>query len=145
MQMPMMNQTFLKSFFAVVIIDQVSKFLVQDKLEVLYNNGVSFGFLGGNKTLLAVALVAVMIGVWYCCKQFWLKYPLLAGMLFGGGISNVLDRILYPGVRDWLSVPGMNIKNNLADWAIFIAIISILYLELVKQRQEQDQKRHAKN
>lgn len=38
-------------------------------------------------------------------------------------MSNLLDRLVYGGVRDWLTVPVLGLKNNLADWAIVGAIV----------------------
>lgn len=139
-----MDHRFLNAFAVVLLVDQVSKFLVQSKVEIILNKGISFGLLGSNTLMLAVLLVITTSAVWYYCREFWKQYPLFSGLLFGGGVSNIIDRVFFGGVRDWLSIPGMNLKNNLADWAIFVAIIGILYLELAADR-EQQQGNHDSN
>lgn len=52
-----------------------------------------------------------------------------AGMLLGGGLSNILDRILVGSVRDYPWLPWLP-AFNLADLAIVLGLILILGEEL---------------
>lgn len=136
------SKRFFSSFFIAVLIDQLSKYLAQQSGLVTFNEGISFGFLRQESVWLVAILIGILLAVWYLCRDFWKKYPLLAGLLFGGGVSNILDRFFFSGVRDWLPVPTMDLKNNLADWAIFIAVVSILYLEMLTAREKKETDAH---
>jgi lipoprotein signal peptidase len=46
----------------------------------------------------------------------------------------MLDRLINGGVRDWLVVPVLGLRNNLADWAIIIAIAWYGIIELHHER-----------
>lgn len=133
---------FFSTFLVVLIIDQTTKYLAQQQRIVTFNEGISFGFLQQGSVWLPIVLIGILLAVWYLCRDFWKKFPLLAGLLFGGGASNIVDRFFFPGVRDWLTVPGMGLKNNVADWAIFIAVISILYLEMLAAREKKEMVHH---
>lgn len=82
--------------------------------------------------------IAVIVFLWYQFRKTWLEYPAVAGMFFGAGLGNVVDRVWYGSVRDWLPVPGTAITNNLADWMLFIAIalfaISLIRTGLKEQK-----------
>ncbi|MEP7167594.1 MAG: signal peptidase II [Candidatus Woesebacteria bacterium] len=115
---------FLFGFLATIGVDQLSKYLAHD---VILNTGISFGFFSGS--LLTIALIFVLIGiVFQFGKTFFQASPVAAGIFFGGSISNVLDRIFYGGVRDFLPVPILGIRNNLADWCIILSILWIFLL-----------------
>jgi signal peptidase II len=136
------SKRFLSGFFIVILIDQLSKYFAQQQRYVTFNEGISFGFLHQGSVWLIVVLIGILLAIWYLCRDFWKKYPLLAGLLFGGGVSNILDRFFFPGVRDWLPVPTMGLKNNLADWAIFAAVVSILYIEMLTAREKKEMAEH---
>ncbi len=106
------------------------------------NTGVSFSlFSSVSAEVLTLVLLLCIFGLWYKLQYFWQKNQLAAGFFFGGGISNILDRALYGGVRDWLPVPGASISNNLADWAIGIAIL----LLLISTVQTTQKHKHARS
>lgn len=68
----------------------------------------------------------LLIFMWSILK----KYPIILGLFQGGAVSNVLDRLVYGGVRDWLAVPILGLRNNFADWAIVIALVWYGIMEL---------------
>ena len=92
------------------------------------NHGVSFGLFSTQmNTWVAVFFPLIfLIFAWSLLK----KYPIVLGLLQGGAISNLLDRLLYGGVCDWLPVPILGLRNNLADWAIVIALVWYGIMEL---------------
>ena len=45
------------------------------------------------------------------------KFPLF--LILVGGISNLIDRVIYSGVVDYINFFGL-LKNNLADFLIFL-------------------------
>jgi len=112
----------------VVVIDQLSKFLASFfGLEIIFNSGVSLGWLGdfsaGGLTLLSVFFVLI---IFILFKKEWLVSPVASSLFFGGAVSNILDRIIYGAVKDWLKIPFFDVYNNLADWFIFIGLVIFL-------------------
>lgn len=125
----------LLSIAGIVIgIDQVTKYWADHQGLTQLNAGFSLGlFTTSNQALLIFFTVAIMVFLWFCCKDIWIRLPLIAGLLFGGGLANIVDRIIFGGVRDWLPIPGFALKNNIADWAISLSLISLILLELYQQ------------
>jgi lipoprotein signal peptidase len=121
-------------FILLVVLDQASKLLAHLQGLVVLNPGVSFGLLFQvpYQILSSVILVILLAGV-----VLWQKYlsrtKWAAVWFFAGGISNVVDRFLVGAVRDWLSVPLLGNKNNLADWFIFIGIMVVVVSFLQKE------------
>jgi signal peptidase II len=145
-----MRLTFWTGFW-VFLIDQLSKYLVVHtldlanvgRIEVLppflvfrmaWNTGVNFGLLSGADmrwVLIAVALVitaAVLIWVRREGGNRWAQIG--AGLLAGGALGNVIDRIIYGAVADFLNMSCCGIDNpyafNLADAGIFLGAILLV-------------------
>jgi len=124
---------------AAIFLDQVTKWLVSGKVEVVVNRGISGGLLSQNSGMLLVFIslvVMVLVGVVF--YSVWQKYPLLSGIFFGAGISNIVDRLLFGGVRDWLLIPVVNWRNNVADYLLFVVVIIIVFQELNKVTLNED-------
>ena len=145
-----MRLTFWTGFW-VFLIDQLSKYLVVHtldlanvgRIEVLppflvfrmaWNTGVNFGLLSGADmrwVLIAVALVitaAVLIWVRREGGNRWAQIG--AGLLAGGALGNVIDRIIYGAVADFLNMSCCGTDNpyafNLADAAIFLGAVLLV-------------------
>lgn len=124
---------FLLGFMCVLILDQSSKFFVAKFTRLAINSGVSFGMMAkidGNIMLLFIIILLALFG--YFLRSLWQKHPLAAGVLFGGAISNVMDRVLFGGVRDWFPLPFVHLNNNLADWSICFAIMYLFWQEVMR-------------
>jgi len=137
---------------AVLVIDQAVKVAVRGSLqpgeerEVLgsvvqltyvRNTGVAFGQLSGNGALVAL-LVAAAVGIllWYFLTH--LGTPLIwlpAGMVVGGALGNVIDRVGQGAVTDYVKLPGWP-SFNVADVAITGGVIlMVVVAELHARRQ----------
>ncbi len=102
----------------VIFIDQLSKTWAITHLQFFLNTGASFG-VGNSFSLLSLLILAAIVIVGWC----WYRQPNLGlALVWAGGISNLVDRIRWQGVVDWLIIPGTTIHNNLADYAIFIGL-----------------------
>jgi len=101
-----------------------------------WNQGVNFGLMSHSSDLARWALIAlaVVISAWVWA---WVRrephstiVKLSAGFLIGGAAGNVLDRIIYGAVADFLnmSVPGVQnpYSFNVADIAIFAGAIGLV-------------------
>lgn len=97
--------------------------------EVTYNTGVSLRLLETvSVEALTAFLLMLVVLLWYWLLPYWHQNPVAGGLFFGGSISNILDRIWYGAVRDWLPIPGLPIKNNLADVALFAAVVMLFFV-----------------
>jgi signal peptidase II len=128
----------------VVLLDQFSKVAIRDSIvpgetnSVLpgvqfvntRNRGVAFGFLPGRhfavSVLVAVALLALVV---YFSRNY--TRPLIwlpTGMLIGGAFGNVLDRIRFGSVTDFVKLPLGWPPFNLADASITVGVLLLLLL-----------------
>lgn len=114
------------------------------RLVVVWNNGVSFGLLGGGRPLPPWVLSGVAIAV--CIGLFiWLRRtdrPLNGwgiGLVMGGAIGNVIDRARWGAVFDFADFhigtwhwPAFNI----ADSAIVVGVGLMLLDSLLSGRKQ---------
>ena len=94
-----------------------------------WNYGINFGlFSGPNEwtrwVIVAVSLViAVWVWIWVRRSKPGFMAQLSAGLLVGGALGNVIDRLRYGAVADFLNMSCCGIENpyafNVADIAIF--------------------------
>ena len=138
---------------ASLIADQLSKQVVVEMLDLkrigsydllppwltfrmAWNQGVNFGLFSGETeaTRWGLIVVALAITVWVA---LWMrKGPhsaltrISAGLLIGGALGNVIDRIRYGAVADFLnmSLPGWQnpYSFNIADIAIFAGAFGLV-------------------
>ena len=123
----------------VVALDQATKAIVSaavepgERVEVLpfldlvhvLNQGVAFGFLGEESRglVLAITLVALAAVVgWFATgpRRPWAW--LAIGMLAGGAIGNLVDRVREDAVTDFIDLPAWP-SFNLADVAITLGAV----------------------
>jgi len=113
-------------------------------LTLVYNQGVTFGLGGGlGPLMLSAVAIAVSIGL-----LVWLRRAdsvLLAiaiGGIIGGAIGNVVDRLRFGAVVDFLDVyiPGSALPHwpafNLADSAIVVGVGLIIIDGLIAGRRK---------
>lgn len=91
------------------------------------NNGVAFGFLSGGGALVVIITAAVALVL----LVYFLRAPgrpwlwLSTGLLVGGAIGNLLDRLISGSVTDFIKLPHWP-AFNVSDIAITIGVISLV-------------------
>lgn len=143
----------LSSIFALVT-DQLSKWAVvhmmdlatRQSIDVLppflnfrmgWNTGINFGLFGGDGAnsrwiliALALAIVAYVL-VWMWRERPGLWGQIAAGLLVGGALGNVIDRLYYGAVADFLNMSCCGISNpftfNIADVWIFVGAFGLIF------------------
>ena len=116
---------------------ETRKFLPLINLVHVRNTGVAFGvFSGGGALVLALTLVALMILVVYLALRPgrpWLWLP--TGMLVGGAVGNLIDRVASGSVIDFIKLPDWP-AFNVADMSITFGVLVLLWVLEGKQRDE---------
>ena len=101
------------------------------------NTGAAFSMLSGNNILFIIisALACVILGYFVLSKKMFSKKleKISLSLILGGAIGNLIDRILFAYVRDFIYLKFINFAVfNIADSAITIGavllIVSILFL-----------------
>ncbi|MFM8561817.1 MAG: signal peptidase II [Solirubrobacterales bacterium] len=136
---------------AVLVVDQAVKVAVRGSLqpgeerEVLgsvvqltyvRNTGIAFGQLSESGVLVAL-LVAGAVGLllWYFLTHLetpWIWLP--AGMVVGGALGNVIDRVGQGAVTDYVKLPGWP-AFNVADACITGGVILMVVLAELQARR----------
>jgi signal peptidase II len=106
------------------VIPVVPPYLV---LAMAWNEGMNFGMLSdkGNRWVFVAFGLAVTLAmaVWVRTTRGWIM-PLAMGFVVGGALGNVLDRVVYGTVADFLNMSCCEIRNpysfNVADVFIFL-------------------------
>ncbi len=103
------------------------RFLPGVQLVNTRNHGVAFGFLPGSHVgvtiLIGVALVVLLAYFARHLDRPWIWLP--TGLLIGGAVGNVIDRVRAGSVTDFVKLPLGWPPFNLADAAITIGILAL--------------------
>ncbi len=93
------------------------------------NSGVAFGFLSGGGTIVllitGIALAALL--VYFVLRPRRPGLWLSTGLLLGGAIGNLIDRVAQGSVTDFIKLP-LWPAFNLADTAITFGILAFLWV-----------------
>jgi len=148
---------FLPVGLVLVVVDQITKFLVEGRmregLEVpilpglfsltrVHNTGVAFGMAQGNNLLTGLLALGILIFAGWMAREWdWKKrwVQVVAGLVAGGAVGNLIDRIRVGYVIDFLdfhygrwSWPAFNV----ADAAISIGVGMLVLSWVVGQSPE---------
>lgn len=103
-------------------------------LRMAWNRGVNFGLLAGldmRWVLVGVAVaISALVAVWVHRERLGARAHLSAGLLIGGALGNVVDRVLYGAVADFLNLSWWGWDNpysfNVADISIFLGALGLV-------------------
>ena len=114
-------------------------------LRMAWNEGINFGLFGSGSDvtkwiLVSVALLIslVLLVAFRKARGFWLQ--LSVGLVVGGALGNVFDRLTYGAVADFLNMSCCGIDNpyafNVADISIFLGVVGLVLLDGKKSRKK---------
>jgi signal peptidase II len=127
----------------IVLVDQVTKALVRNGVEVgeedsilpavtlvhVRNTGVAFGaFSGGGIIVVVLVTLALSALLYYFVTH--IDKPLIwlpTGMLLGGSIGNIIDRVREGAVTDFVKLPAWP-AFNVADISITFGVLVLLWV-----------------
>ncbi len=108
---------------------QVRKLLPGLELVHWRNSGVAFSVLTGDGVIVyllaALALGALVVCLWLAPSRRWLWLP--TGMLVGGAVGNLIDRVDSGAVTDFIKLP-LWPAFNLADTSITFGVIVLVFV-----------------
>lgn len=142
-----------------VILDQVSKLIVSDKLmpvgtyplieNILHftyveNRGAAFGMLADHRwifMLLSTAAIIVMLVWLFIEKPKSLFVRLAVAFIVAGGVGNMIDRVRLGYVVDFIDCRFIDFYVfNVADSFVCIGcgmlLVGVIYSEIVEQRKK---------
>lgn len=124
-----------------IIIDQTSKVIVKSKykepvgndiisIELSQNEGIAFGLNSGNTKNIVLTIIILLIIINFVMHQkdrITTSNAVAISLIFAGGMSNLIDRILHGGVVDFIKVNKFAIFN-IADCYIVYGWIMLIIL-----------------
>jgi signal peptidase II len=123
---------FLFIGFVVFILDQVSKFVFKDVSYGIFryttNTGAAFGLFQGHVLVLSILSFLIVVLIVLAYLRFK-KYYLPLGLIFGGALGNLIDRLAFGYVRDFIDFKIWPVFN-IADVANTIGVLILIYILL---------------
>lgn len=159
-----MNKKIFFISVLVIIFDQVSKLVIENILNVgqsitiiknffsltyINNYGAAFGIFKNSPIFLLFISVVALILIYSNSFNFKSnkKNNLAFGLITGGILGNIIDRLFLTYVRDFLSFKLFSWYApvfNIADSAIFVGVI-LLIIAILKGDDKHDRRKKQKN
>jgi signal peptidase II len=163
-------RNFIWAGFAAFFLDQISKYVVIHIMELSRlrsidvlppvlkfrygeNRGINFGLFNDGSDasrwiLIGLALmICVAVSFWVARGPMRPLAQICAGLLVGGALGNVIDRLLYGYVLDFLNNSCCGFTNpfvyNVADIAIFVGAIGLIFFTDDKKAKSQKSPKKA--
>ena len=142
---------------SIIVIDQITKAWILYGLQLrevgrvevwppifnfsfVLNDGVSFGLFGGGAARWALSVFSIVVAIalaWWALKAQRRLLVAAIGLVMGGAVGNVIDRIRFGGVVDFLDFSGTGLFPwifNVADSAITIGVVLLILDSLLSER-----------
>lgn len=138
----------------VIILDQISKYIVASNLSLQHvevipnffyltyakNTGMAWSLLSGKQAFLSViSAIAIGVMIYYLVAKDTDKVTKVAlALMIGGAAGNLIDRLFYTYVRDFLDfyIFGYDFPIfNVADSALTIGVILLFIATLKEDRK----------
>lgn len=150
-----MNKKIFFGSLIVLFLDQLSKFIINMTMELndsitiipkffyltyVKNDGVAWSMLAGHRILIIIITIVALVLIFLfsqSIKKNW-RNNIALMLIYGGTLGNLIDRISYGTVRDFLDFHIFSYHYpvfNIADSAIVIGIILIIIAIFKKEDQ----------
>jgi signal peptidase II len=136
------------------IIDRISKILVQQNFDLneslivipkffhltyVLNPGAAFGLFAGKTWIFILTAILVMVGIIFAQfklpREEWVT-RLSLGMIGGGALGNLYDRIVIGKVVDYFDFQIWAFVFNFADSAIVVGVGLLLLMTFIDDRKD---------
>jgi len=139
-----------------ILIDQLSKWWVLNNLQLgqsidlsrifdltfTLNTGVSFGMFSGGEArwlLAGFSLIVAALMVFWAWRAPRRLFAVAVGLIIGGALGNVIDRIEIGAVVDFLDFSGLGFPwiFNIADSAISVGVALLILDSFLSERRSE--------
>jgi len=139
------NIAIFSTALLVVLLDQLTKFLIKQNFQLsqsipliknilhftyITNTGSAFGLFKGFNLIFILFSIIVIAVIFYYLKKIKENEKLLqfaVGLILGGTIGNLIDRIFYGFVIDFIDFRIWPVFN-IADSAVTISVVFLIIL-----------------
>ena len=139
-----------------LVIDQVIKIIISCNMKIadsiniitnffrityLQNTGAAWSILSGNKiVLILITLIALFLIYYFLLKNKNLKNIeyILYGVLIGGILGNLIDRVRFGYVIDYLDFNFGNYRYPVFNFADICIVVSIVIMVLLSIKDDKD-------
>ena len=110
-----------------------------------WNEGINFGLFANSSDIMRIILIIISILIcigilFWAIKQRSLFLLFYASAIIGGALGNVIDRVIYGAVADFLNITCCGLYNpysfNIADISIFLGVIGIIFFPTEKKQNK---------
>jgi lipoprotein signal peptidase len=118
--------------FAVII--AVGDFIIKSTIpNYSLNSGISFGLLEANNFWIVFYLCLLILNLVQFARHANLLMRFVLSILLILSVSNVIDRLMFGGVRDYIVAFG--ITFNLSDLGINLFVLVMIYIFIIHDAQ----------
>jgi signal peptidase II len=129
----------------VFVIDQITKYIASEiwrfnptkilgffYLTYATNTGISFGLFPGSKEIVVYLTLIITLGISMIplFKRLSFATNMFLGFIVGGALGNLVDRIRFGYVIDFITMPYWPTIYNFADFFILVGALGIAVLIL---------------
>ncbi len=144
---------------AAILADQVTKHIVRSTLAVdesehvigplslhrVQNSGIAFGFFSSATAVVTLVTAGAVVWMLVFFARSGSRHPVLPaafGLLIGGSLSNLFDRVRFGHVTDFIDIHWWGLRIfNLADSFIVIGVVILLVALFVADRPPRPRRR----
>lgn len=129
----------------IIILDQLSKWLIYSfdvekdfllfNISKVENTGAAFGMMKNSTFMLIIlGLIVITLLLYYLHKEAKTKMEIIASsLIIGGALGNIIDRASLGFVRDFFQLFTWFPTFNLADSAITIGAVLLVFSQFRKK------------
>jgi len=112
-----------------IAVGDVHKFLPGVNLVDVRNTGVAFGFFAGGGAIVLILTLAALTAlvVYFLLRPTRPGLWIPTGLLVGGAVGNLIDRLANGWVTDFIKLP-LWPAFNVSDMAITFGVLALLYV-----------------
>lgn len=109
-------------FVGLLLLDQLLKWFSLNFGVVVFNQGISLGLLPIDWPIALILLAIIFLGIWF-------KKTGGVGerLIIIGGLSNLIDRLVFGRVVDYISFSFIDLWVNLGDVYINVGLVWLLF------------------
>lgn len=137
-----------------IVADQVTKHIVTSTLSLdesvrvagplsihhVQNPGIAFGLFGNATSVVTIVTAAAIVWMVVFFARSGLRHPVLPaafGLLIGGSLSNLFDRLRLGYVTDFIDIDWSVFRVfNLADTFIVVGVVILVLALVIADRQQ---------